>query len=651
MAVEAAQSEESAGLRIRPLNMAGVLIVSIVLLVLANLWVRQAALISIGAQVAMAVPPIPALAALLALLAAYPLLRKLKLSRRDIIAIYCFLTLAVALTSGGAMRFFLHSIPTLHYFAGPENNLEQLHGMIPGWMGPTDETVVRTYFEGSDDGGVPWAAWAGPLTLWLLFFTAFFGLMIGLAVLFHPEWEQSEHLSYPLAELPLRLTGIGAGEAISIWANRGFWIGFGIACLYNLLNIMNAYNPGITALGSDQPLDALLSEHPLSALRPMRISFRPEILGFGYLMPTEIALSTVFFYFVYIKGIALGAAISGVDDARLPYENEQAAGAYIALFVLLVYRARHRIVDVFRGLRARSAHRLTLPVSLIACSLFIAVFLTAAGMSPLLWVPYFALVVIFSVGYARLRAESGYPRMWGRPLGGEQDLLLNLFGTGPFARGGNMRSLTLMASMFYMTRGYMGQLMAYPSEALKIAQDAGITRRSLIVLMIAAVVLGSVASWVMHLDAFYEYGANILEGGTTQGGFRVSLMRQSYENAARWAESHALPRSTQALFSGLGLVVVFGLAALRRGFLRFPLHPLGLILALTGGGYTGWAMLLIVSLIKMGVLKVGGMGTYRALVPAFIGIAVGHYFAAGLVWSLLASFGGELFSDRYQLWF
>ncbi|MGI5819530.1 MAG: DUF6785 family protein [Armatimonadota bacterium] len=644
------ESRQEVAPKSAPLKMAAVLVIGVVLLVLANLWVRQAALISIGAQVAMAVPPIPALAALLLLLAAYPLVRRLRVSRREIIGVYCFLTLAVALTSGGAMRFFLHSIPTLHYFAAPENNLGELHGMIPGWMGPTDEAVVRTYFEGSDGAGVPWEAWVGPLSLWMVFFVALFGLLIALAALFHPEWEQSEHLNYPLAELPLRLVEHSEGT-LKIWTDRGFWIGFTLACLYNLLNILNAYNPGLSALGTDQSLDPLLSEHPLSALRPMRISYRPEILGFGYLMPTEIALSTVFFYFVYMKGISLGAALGGVDNAQLPYENEQAAGAYIALVALLVYRARHRILEVFGGLRRRSEGRWVLPAAIIVCSLVIVVFLTAAGMSPVVWAPYFALVLIYGVGYARLRAESGYPRMWGRPLGGEQNLLINCLGTARLAPGGNMRSLTLMASMHYMTRGYMAQLMAYPTEALKIGDDAGITRRRMIVLMLAAVLLGTVVSWVMHLNAFYEYGANILEGGTTSGGFRVSLMRQSYEAAASWTQSHVPPRRSEAIASLAGFAMVLGLAGLRRAFLRFPLHPLGLILALTGGGYTGWAMLLLVSLIKMSVLKVAGMGAYRALVPAFIGVAVGHYFAAGLVWSLLASFGGQFFSDRYQLWF
>lgn len=644
------ESAQEVAPKVARFKMGAVLVIGLALLVLSNVWVRLAELLSISAQVSMAAPPIPALAALLLLLSAYPLVRRLRISRRDIIGVYCFLTLSVALTSGGAMRFFLHSVPTLHYFAGPENNLSEISEHIPDWMGPSDEAVVRTYFEGTEGTGVPWSAWIKPLSLWLVFFSALFGLLIALAALFHPEWEQSEHLNYPLAELPLRLIE-QRGDTLKIWTDRGFWIGFTIACIYNLLNILNAYNPGITALGTDTSLDNLLSEWPLSALRSMRISYRPEILGFGYLMPTEIALSTVFFYFVYMKGIVFTAAISGLDPAKLPYENEQAAGAYIALFALLVYRARHRIAEVFGRLREPSLDRWLLPGAIIVCSLVMVIFLTAAGMSPFVWAPYFGLVVIFGVGYARLRAESGYPRLWGRPLGGEQNMLVNCIGTERLAALGGMRSLTLMASMHYMTRGYIAQLMCYPTEALKIGDDVGISRRKIIWLMAAAVVFGIVISWVMHLDAFYEYGANILEGGTTSGGYRVTLMRQAYEGAGKWAESPAPPSRPEALASLAGLVMVFGLAGLRRAFLRFPLHPLGLILALTGGGFTGWAMLLLVSLIKMAVLKISGMGAYRALVPAFLGIAVGHYFGAGLVWGLIASLGGPLFSARYQLWF
>ena len=54
----------------------GIVLVGLALLVLANLWVRQGALITLSCQVAMAVPPVPALAALLLMLPAARLLRR-----------------------------------------------------------------------------------------------------------------------------------------------------------------------------------------------------------------------------------------------------------------------------------------------------------------------------------------------------------------------------------------------------------------------------------------------------------------------------------------------------------------------------------------------------------------------------------------------
>ncbi|MGD9496704.1 MAG: DUF6785 family protein [Armatimonadota bacterium] len=569
--------------------------IGLLALIVANLWERQSALLTISAQVAMAVPPIPALAVLLLLVALMPLLRRVRVSRREVIAIYCFLTLAVALTSGGAMRFLLPAIPTLYYFTGPENQWQQFHDYIPQWMCPTDESVIRAYFEGAESGSVPWAAWAGPLALWLLFFAAFFGLLICLALVFRPEWENREHLSYPLAELPLMLTG-QRSHLPNIWRNGVFWTGFLLVCLFDLGNILHGFNPGVAASGTDTDLSGLFAEWPLSALAPLRVSYRPEILGFGYLMPTEITLSTVFFYFFYLKGLCLGAALVGMHHAQLPFENEQASGAYLALVILLGYRARHRIARVFGALR-RGGQAWGLALATILCAAVVVGFWAAAGMSLRVLLPYFALVFIFGLGYARLRAETGYPRLWGRPLGGERNLLLDLFGTAPFSPGGDMRSLTLMASTYYLSRGYMAQLVAYPAEAFRVAGEAHIDVRRMALLLAIAVIAGTVVSWWMQLSAFYEYGANVLEGGTTSGGYRIDLMRQSYTDLA------------------------------------------------------GWAMLLLVSAVKMAALRIGGMRAYHAFLPAFIGIAVGHYFAAGLVWSVVSSFGGETFTRAYQLWF
>jgi len=41
---------------------------------------------------------------------------------------------------------------------------------------------------------------------------------------------------------------------------------------------------------------------------------------------------------------------------------------------------------------------------------------------------------------------------------------------------------------------------------------------------------------------------------------------------------------------------------------------------------------------------------YRRLVPAAIGVVLGHFVVAGGLWSIAALFGGEAFR-RYQVWF
>ena len=88
---------------------------------------------------------------------------------------------------------------------------------------------------------------------------------------------------------------------------------------------------------------------------------------------------------------------------------------------------------------------------------------------------------------------------------------------------------------------------------------------------------------------------------------------------------------------------------LRHRFLRFPLHHLGFIIGTTRG-YRAWGGLLIAAIVKALAVRVGGVGLYRRLIPAAIGVVLGHFVLAGGVWSLAAVFGGEAFR-RYRVWF
>ena len=79
-------------------------------------------------------------------------LAALEAARQELLFVYVFLTLSVALTSGGALREFMPELTALSYFATPENGWAQYTHYQPAWLVPTDPEVIRGYYEGSDSG-------------------------------------------------------------------------------------------------------------------------------------------------------------------------------------------------------------------------------------------------------------------------------------------------------------------------------------------------------------------------------------------------------------------------------------------------------------------------------------------------------------------
>ena len=127
-------------------------------------------------------------------------------------------------------------------------------------------------------------------------------------------------------------------------------------------------------------------------------------------------------------------------------------------------------------------------------------------------------------------------------------------------------------------------------------------------------------------------------------------MRNSYDALAAWMRGEQEPNRSHQIAVGVGVGGTVLLAVLRRLFVQFPLHPMGFVFAFTGAGENGWGALLMTTIIKSIALRVGGMRLYNRLIPFFLGVIVGHFFAAGTVWSLIASFGGEGF-NKYPVWF
>jgi hypothetical protein len=627
------------------------LLIAIGLLIAANVWTKYAAIITLSSQVAMSVPPIPALIGLILLLAVRPLGGLLRFSRRELLFVYVFLTLSVALTSGGALREFMPELTALRYFATPENGWAEFAEYVPAWLAPTDDDVIRGYYEGSETG-VPWRHWLLPLTSWSALFLLLLGSLLCAALLFYDEWSERERLAFQLTEIPLSMTAPHeAGRRIPhLWADPVMWVGFGLVAIHNGLNILHAFNPGVQALGLSYPIGSLFTERPWSALSDVTIHYRPEVFGLGYLMPQEVVVSTLVFYGI-LKLEAAGALALGYDIPRFPHEYSQAAGSFVALALILIFVARHRLAEIFRDAFAGRGRpdQIWAAWGLIAGLVGTFVWCRAAGLSTLTTFMFFGVLLLMALTYARIRAETGLPLQWGYPVSQANMMLTSCFGTELFKQHGGVRNLTIYYMGWFLTRGYLPNLSAYHFEGLKIAAEGGIRRREMVLTLLLAIVLGMAVSYYVQLGAYYDYGASFLEGGTHGGGMRVAAARYGFRLLKQAAGDGIQPELGETFATIWGIVATIGLTMLRARVARFPLHHLGFVIGVTRG-YRAWAPLLLAAMLKSVAIRLGGVSLYRRLVPAAIGVVLGHFVVSGGIWSIAALFGGDAFR-RYQVWF
>ena len=636
-------------------------VVSLIMLVIGLLWMRQAGIISLGVQVGESVPVIPAVGAILLLSLAGPLLSRLPKAfhfpRHQSLLVYIFLCIAISMPSVGVVRQLLPQLTVPFYFATPENNYGIMQGEIPSWIAPSDPAAIQGMYEGAPESGIPWGPWIVPLMVWTAFMLANFVVMYALMLMFRRQWVEKEHLTFPIVRLVMDVSDYGAEGVIgSFLRNPLMWTGFGLAAIYNIMNMLQAWNPAIPALGKAYSLGALLTERPWSALQPLSIAWRPENIGIGYLVSTEVLLSVWVFYLLE-RFANLFAVMGGHEISGMPFENQQAFGGYLALGLVLFWMAREHILRIIRKAFTNAAdiddsdepvpYRTIVWAAIIgfAVMMFIAIH---AGMWMWVAAVYFGLILLFSVTYSRVRAEAGSPMVWLFPISQQWDMMVYSIGSAPYQRGAGYGNMTIFGLFFWLARGYFPTMSAYQIEGLKIADEANIHRRTMIWWMIAALVIGLAGAYYVHLQAYYSFGANVLEGGSTEGGARVRAAVRAWDMVSSWITAAVAPDTQRTSAAAVGFGVTLLLVLLRSVFLRFPLHPLGYVMMASYGSPI-WGPFFLVWIIKSTVLKVGGMGLYRQLIPFFLGLVLGHYFTAGVVWGSL-SLINEMYR-RYGVWF
>ncbi len=627
----------------RPALSGRVILLFLVLTVIIVLWVEYSVLVVDSTSFNSLAPSITSVFALLTVcLLLNPLLKLLRrsfgLSPRELVLLYSMLMVASPVMSIGCVHFLLPTMTSARYFATPENKWEELFfEFIPSWLGPTDQRDVLDFWE-SSPRAVPWLLWLRPIALWSVFVLAMYLAMYGLNSIIRRQWIDRERLTFPLVYLPLEMAREDPGRLLSsFYKNWLMWTGFALAVVLQSFPGLHTYYPAWPDLKvKHYPLTPFMREPPWNAVGSFALSFYPCMIGFAYILTTEVSFSGWFFYLFSkaerIFGRAIGwTGVAGSGFGHFPFEEYQSAGAWIALVLFALWIARPHLLQVLRSALGwlREENEADAPLThrggVVAALGGIAVmllWLSAAGLHAGVAAILLVIFFIFILALTRIRAEAGLGCLSG-PLT-TADLMIGWAGSGPFGA----RNLTLMAFCHWFTVEFRGAGTVMPCqlEAMKMADASRIRGRHLTPALALAVVVTMFLAFAVTLKVCY------LHGGVTLNRWRfLDVPVTPFRVLGNRLSSPAPPDIYGTAFTLVGAGTMLFLTLMRIKYLWWPFHPIGYAYAFTKrSAHWLWTPLLISWIIKTTVIRYGGFQLYRTLLPFFLGLILGDFFIGGV---------------------
>jgi hypothetical protein len=572
---------------------------------------------------------------ILALMCANLLVRRVRpawaLRQGELLIIYIMLAVSNSLAGHDQLEILVPMLGESTWFASKENRWDELFGSgLPNWLVVKDQHALQGFYE----GGVSLyardnlLAWLTPLAVWTGFIIVLFTVMLAINVILRKQWTEQERLTYPIAQIPMEITDPRG----TMWLSHLFWIGFAAAFLIDTLNGFAFLFPALPSIPT-RSQHVSFANWPLSATGGFTVAFYPFAIGLGYLLPVDLLFSSWFFYWFWKTQYLLTAVLGYWDRPNFPYVTEQAFGGYMGICVFSLYMARRHFAHVVRvafGRGSASAdadnpttYRLALAALIIGSGLLIA-FATKLGLPAWAAVMFFAIYFALSTAVTRMRAELG-PPAHDLHYGGPDSMMPLVFGTTAFGT----RGLTFLSLTWWMNRAFRSHPMPHQLEGMRIAERRGLESGRLLIGIMLACIVGIIASFWSLLFSGYHYGWSTSNTGLAAHVFG----REPYDRLASWLRSPTYLNLTAAGAVGAGLAFSLALLVMRTTFIWWPLHPVGYAVSSSWSMNLLWMPLLIAWVIKLNLLRYGGLRLYRQALPLFMGLVLGEYVAGGL-WAL-----------------
>lgn len=545
------------------------------------------------------------------------------LTGAELAVIFGMLLLTAAIPQAAVVENVVSVAATPAYFSNPRNGWTGLFfSRAPDWLRVTDPAVARGFFEGGARGAsVPWTPWLVPLAAWGVFFALFFGAMACLGALCYRQWATRERVNFPLVILPLEIIKAGEGDPHPFWRSGLFWLGALPPAVLITLGDIHSYIPTVPEGKEiyDWPLTDVFKTPPWTALNGFDFSLWAIVVGIGYFLQSEVAVSIWAFHLLSWAqrvgmaalgiGVLAGAGGGVADPLELIRWQEFGGTTMFSLLLLGNLTKAWRRDGWPRGTVAAFA----------ACMVGLLVWGTAAGAGPLVTGGFMLVMCLVAVTLSRLVAAGG---LFLVDAGfAPQQMVLGLAGTRAVDPGGQfiLAGMDTIYGRPDMNPAY------FTLNSLRAADDRGApVGLSLIALFAFSALLVYVLSCAWILSSSYQHG----------GALKFRAWPLTSNAVGHWnivadaVRNPSLPRGDAVGWMAGGAVLVLALSILQTRFSGWPLSPIGLAVASSWNTtYQIWSSVLIGWLCSAAVRRWGGLQTYTRLRPFFLGLILGNMVA------------------------
>jgi len=471
--------------------------------------------------------------------------------------------------------------------------------------------------------GIPWYAWWPVIAQWLPLLIGFLVASLALAAIVRDQWIRHERLPYPISEFFAALIAAPqAGDRVPpLLRSAGFRLGIAVAAVVLGSQALQASGFLPVAIPTSLDLGTICRTPWTEQMYAWYMIFRPQIylsmIAIAFFLPLGVTFSVWFFY----VAVQFGWGFARAQGVPLEYSDaaRAAMGGYAVECLLIVWIGRTyygRLLATAVG-AGDPALRPLVPFvwALLLGVATIAGALVAAGARA----DQALLAVLILLGtalvLARFVAEGGIVLV--QTPWAVDSVAFSLTGCMPLAA---LAPLTLLAAGLFIDP--RESLLHYAITADGVAERVGgVPRRRMSTAMLLVAVGGAAIAVTVLLAIAYRV-PHPDQPWTSQALVEHLMPLDAAADGRPDAGAPDSARTWWCYSIGGGLIAAIGVG--RVLFSWWPLHPIGALVMPSWATHSLWASFLVGWLVKLLVMRYGGVGIYRRLKPFAIGLIAGE---------------------------